>query len=398
VHSDYQSPKPIRVAIVHYRDDPSAGGSLRVGETLANHLEPNQVEAHLVFAYGGPGAVSRNARVPCHYLEASGPLDLRGWWRSRRFFRNLAPDVIHFQDGVNWLRAALAGTGVPAIDHVHGRYLPEYMSRTDRILAKVRSSVTCKHICISEASRQTLLALGWGKPERASVVYNSIDVDYFSRVPLRWQARKHLGIPSDAKVAGMVCRLTRYKGCDDAIRMLPYLGDKWHLLLCGVGPFGGDLVTLSKARSVVDRIHFAGCLDDTRWAYAAMDVYLMLSRYEPFGLVLCEAMAAGIPVFGLQGHGEYSETENPLLTSDNSALLQRANAGDYDAPEDENVIRELALRILDADRNPYSQEIMVQNGRRSVARFDCKIQVDAMTKIYRDVARQKLCEDTFVCR
>src|SRR5262245_45444898 len=64
------SARPIRVALVAYRDDPAAGGSLRVAETLAQFLPADEVEAHLVFAYGPPGPVAARVPVPVHCLGA----------------------------------------------------------------------------------------------------------------------------------------------------------------------------------------------------------------------------------------------------------------------------------------------------------------------------------------
>src|SRR5215471_12983855 len=101
--SDSVVQRPIRVAIVHYRDSAAVGGSLRVGETIANHVDSKRVLAELVFAYGSAGPVTRNAGVACHFIGATGPRDPAAWIRARSLFKQLQPDIIHFQDGVVWL-------------------------------------------------------------------------------------------------------------------------------------------------------------------------------------------------------------------------------------------------------------------------------------------------------
>src|SRR5204862_1037824 len=101
--------RPLRVAMVHYRDSAAAGGSLSVGETIVNHLDPARISAAMVFAYGSAGAVANRVKVPCHFIRASGPKDVSGWMRARSLCKKLQPDVIHFQDGIVWLRSALAG-------------------------------------------------------------------------------------------------------------------------------------------------------------------------------------------------------------------------------------------------------------------------------------------------
>src|SRR5215213_5970484 len=116
--------RPIRVAIVHYRDDATGGGSLRVGETIANNLDPKKVEAHLVFAYGGPGHVTNSARVPCHFIKSKGPKDFSGWKRFRKLIRDLNCDIIHNVDGVVWVQLASFNLKARRIVHIHDKFKP----------------------------------------------------------------------------------------------------------------------------------------------------------------------------------------------------------------------------------------------------------------------------------
>src|SRR5581483_3951172 len=119
----------------------------------------------------------------------------------------------------------------------------------------------------------------------------------------------------------------------DAIRVLSRLNSDWHMLFCGDGPMREYLVDVARQEGVADRTHFAGILDDMRQGYAAMDAFLFLSKLEPFGLVIAEAMAARVPVFGLAGEGAYRDTLYPLITQENSVFVERANPGDYISPE-----------------------------------------------------------------
>src|SRR5258706_14041032 len=121
-------PAPIRVALVLYRDSLHVGGSLRVVEVLANSLDPERVEAHLVFAYGEPGPVAKRAAVPCHFLRSRGPYDLPSWIRARRVFDEINPDVLHFHNPAYWLHAALIGKKYKKLFHLHGPFMPATMT------------------------------------------------------------------------------------------------------------------------------------------------------------------------------------------------------------------------------------------------------------------------------
>jgi glycosyltransferase involved in cell wall biosynthesis len=378
---------PIRVAIVHYRDDATVGGSLRVGETIANHVDPKKVEAHLVFAYGEEGTVAKRARVPCHFIKAKGPKDFLAWLRARALFKELAPDVIHYQDAVIWLRTALLGTGYKTLLHVHGRYLPRYMNWKSKLLTHAFISKTDAQVCITSGARDALLSLGCTRPEKVAVVYNSVDVNRFSSIKKREEARAHLGIPEDILLLGMVARLVRHRGCSEAVAILSRLDRRWHLAFCGTGPARQELEDLANKEGVYDRIHFIEVQDDVRPVYAAMNAFLFLARYDSFGLATCEAMAAGVPVFGLAGEGEYQETQYPLITTDNSVFVPRNNPGDYESTEPTSVLDDLACRIQHFGNHPHQySEMKVRAFSWIRERFDAPIQANAMINIYEQLS------------
>ena len=216
--NDNRNGTPLRVAMVHYRDAAESGGSLRVGETIANHLDPHQVATDMVFAYGGPGIIAKHCRVPCHYLDARGPTDCRAWLRARALFRGLRPDIVHFQDAVVWLRAALLSTSYRKLVHVHGRYEKNSASITGRThpfrathLFHAYLKLTDTQVFISTTAMKSLLELGWVASERSFVVYNAIDQTRLELTADKSEARLKLGLPRDAKLLGMVCRLVREK-------------------------------------------------------------------------------------------------------------------------------------------------------------------------------------------
>lgn len=379
--------RPLRVAIVHYRDDAVMGGSLRVGETIANHVSPSKVEAHLVFAYGGPGPVAEKARVPCHFIGAKGPKDFPAWGRARSLVRALDPDLIHYQDAVIWLRTALLGTRYKSLLHVHGRHIPQYVSRKNRLLGHAFMRKIDAHACISHGARASLLSFGLMRPESSFVVHNSVEVGRFSNACDRAGARARLGLPADALLLGMVCRMMWAKGCVDLLSLIERLPARWHGVLCGDGPQLPELRRLCEERGLTRRVHFLYSQGDVAPVYASLDAYAFLSRYEPFGLVLAEAMAAGVPVFGLRGDGEYAEAQYPLVTPENAVFVERHGGVNQESPESPAVLDALARRIEHFGDHPGEYAAMIDKARAWVAaRFDAPVQAEAMTELYERVA------------
>src|SRR2546421_336883 len=87
--------------------------------------------------YGEPGPVAERTNLECHFIRARGPKDLTAWERARDLFARLQPDIIHFQEGVVWLRTALIGTPATKIVHIHGRY-SSFHSPDQTVRQKIR--------------------------------------------------------------------------------------------------------------------------------------------------------------------------------------------------------------------------------------------------------------------
>ncbi|WP_174589772.1 glycosyltransferase family 4 protein [Methanocella conradii] len=108
--------------------------------------------------------------------------------------------------------------------------------------------------------------------------------------------------PKGLKVILYVGRLEEYKGVQYAIRALPYL--PWHRLhIIGKGPYKESLIKEALAIGVKDRVAFMedqSREDLLRW-YATADVFVMLSRFEAYGITVAEALTAGVPCIVAKG-------------------------------------------------------------------------------------------------
>jgi glycosyltransferase involved in cell wall biosynthesis len=257
------------------------------------------------------------------------------------------------------------------------------MSWLHRLLATQTHRIVDAELCLTRGMRAMVLGLGWGVPDRTWTVSNAVDCASYVNIPAKKEAREALGLPQDCLVVGIVCRLAWYKGCRDALRILARLDERWHLVFCGDGPMREYLAEVAQLEGIGRRTHFAGMLDDMRPAYAAMDAFLFLSKLEPFGLVIAEAMACRVPVFGLAAEGEYQDALYPLVTPDNSVFVNRANPGDYNSPEPAPLLDEVARRITDYGNDPKSYRDMIDRAHAWIVnRFDGRVQSESMLEIY----------------
>jgi glycosyltransferase involved in cell wall biosynthesis len=378
--------------MIHYRDMAESGGSLRVGETIANHLDPRKVAAAMVFAYGAPGVVAKHSRVPCHYLGARSPKDASAWLRARSLLRELRPDILHFQDAVVWLRAALLGTSCRKLVHVHGRYEKPSPSSMHPFRASslfhAYLKLTDAQVFISNSARKSLLDLGWIASDRSYVIYNAIDLARLEVTADKSAARMKLGLPSDAKLLGMVCRLVKEKGCADLLSIVGSLPARWHGVICGEGPERRRLQEEAASRNLAHRIHFLGCRQETKDVYSAIDAYAFLSTYEPFGLVIAEAMAAGVPVFAVMADGEYAEQSYPLVTPKTTIMIHGGR--DSRLRLTRRAIDQLHDELEQFANHPEKYRQLIDYARIWVAGcFSGSIQAEAMTRVYEVLCHQR---------
>ena len=155
---------------------------------------------------------------------------------------------------------------------------------------------------VSNAVRDEMRGLlpGWA-PERIETLYNRIDIEAVQAEQVsREAARDVLGLPLDAWVVGNVGRLHPDKDQATLIRgfalALPHLPVGSLLAIMGSGRLQDELTALAGELGVAESVRFLGQVPQGRCYFKAFDVFALTSDHEPFGMVLLEAMAAGVPL------------------------------------------------------------------------------------------------------
>jgi glycosyltransferase involved in cell wall biosynthesis len=194
--------------------------------------------------------------------------------------------------------------GVPLVFTYHTRideyahYAPfdpriarDVMIRLTRAFAN-RADVV---IVPTDAMRDRLLEIGvrrW-----IAVVASSIDVARFANGVRTDVARAFLGARDDARIALAVSRVAKEKHLELAIDALACTREI-HLAIVGDGPHRAALEARANERGVRERVTFTGALPPAALPdlYASSDAFVFPSETETQGLVLAEALAAGLPV------------------------------------------------------------------------------------------------------
>ena len=194
---------------------------------------------------------------------------------------------------------ALLGSNLPVIGVHHA--FGDYKRRSRQLFANFfRKRLAL--LGVSNAVRDDMRACLPDWPaERIETLYNRIDVEAVQAEQVsREDAREHLGLPQGAWVVGNVGRLHPDKDQATLIRgfaqALPQLPVGSLLVIMGSGRLEADLKALAAELGVSESVRFHGQVSNARRYFKAFDVFALTSDHEPFGMVLLEAMAAGVPV------------------------------------------------------------------------------------------------------
>jgi glycosyltransferase involved in cell wall biosynthesis len=121
----------------------------------------------------------------------------------------------------------------------------------------------------------------------------------------KFSSTKERNIPKVLKLisVGSLVKKKNHTFLIDVVKELNLLSIKTELIILGEGPLREHLENKVKEYNLTSVIHFMGNVTNVQDYLNDATLYVHSATYEPFGLVLLEAMASGLPVVSLDGHG-----------------------------------------------------------------------------------------------
>jgi glycosyltransferase involved in cell wall biosynthesis len=202
--------------------------------------------------------------------------------------------------------------------------------------------------------------------EKITIIHNGIDVNRF------FQKSKK---PPDKFTIGTIGHLSSIKGQTDFVRAAAIIAkkrDDVNFVIIGEDKSPDkrnriEIENLITELNLQNRVQLLGWIEDVRELYASFDLFVSSARAEPFGLVIVEAMASGVPVVATKSEGALEIIEN-----DKSGKL--VEVGD---------IESLAQTIIDLLTNPVEREQLAANARQRVCeKFSLEKMVEQTEVVY----------------
>lgn len=227
-----------------------------------------------------------------------------------------ALDLVAIQDWLSGIAGMVLAKErrVPLVFHVHSAEWGRQPGGGSPLVSHLEGALQHEAdavITVSEAMRDDLIAHGW-RADKVHAVWNGVDPLRYhpdSATPERaTRVRSEYGISESDPLVLFVGRMTQVKGVHTLVEAMPQVVARHptaRLVILGKGELEGPVrdrvCQLGLEEHVKLRYEFVN--EEERIAhYAACDVTVFPSTYEPFGIVTLESMAMGKPaVAGARG-------------------------------------------------------------------------------------------------
>ena len=307
----------------------TTGGTERLVADICNEMVKRNHQAHLyvvndLYDQSMLDALSPDVHVFLQKRPSSGNKKLHTLLSVTRYIRSHNIQVVHCHSMNSpelLLFKSIAFPKVKVLYTVHS--MSSYSQLTPSQVA-FRNRLCYRLIAISESVKQQMLHHG-ADAKKLVTIYNAIDLT-------RFPAPTPPPFPEAPVSIGNVARLDcKIKGQDILLDALVLLNERYPHLHCY---FAGapdshhaqDLINLNKKASslgLAERTHFLGTVTDIPAFLQTIDLFILPSRSEGFGISLVEALCMGIPCIAsdldgpaeVLGHGQYGllfEAENAL--------------------------------------------------------------------------------------
>ena len=258
-------------------------------------------------------------------------------------------------------------TKLPLAFHVHSTEYGRTLGNGSSVVSNIehRGGIMADLIVtVSYAMKDELIRLGFPR-EKIQVCYNGVDPKKYNPEKVSkdqiHRIRESYGIKDDDLMILFLGRLVGVKGVDKLIMSMPHILSRYpkaKLVVVGVGDLQEYMTNLTRTMRLDDyvRFNFNFIPEEERILhYAACDVAVFPSHYEPFGIVALEAMAMEKPV--VVGASGVSGMREIVISCSEEQCGYHV---------DPNNPSDIAWGVMNALESPEKRRWLGKNGRKRV--------------------------------
>ena len=303
--------------------------------------------------------------------------------RLKDVISSLSPDILHIHGNKTALvgRYAIKDMDIPAVVvTVHNFLIFQDSNIIMRSLASMierrLEKYTDKMITVSSSLKRSLIDIEGISENKIVTIPNGIDIKYWKADNRKKSLRKELGLKDDDFIVANVGRFVPFKGHKVLLEATKIACEKraeLKIAIAGDGPLKEELLAEANRLDLGDKVFFLGFIDDTRDLFFDADMFVLPSLKEPFGIVVLEAMAAGLPIIASRAGGV-----TDIIKEGEGILVKPGDP------------RELADNIVALAGDQGRRDLFVDKALKKVKRdFSADMMVSRTERVYLDCLERR---------
>lgn len=343
-----------KIKIIHIIPTLDIGGAERLIVDILKDLDKDlfDVEVVCLKRFGFWGLDLKRHKLKMTLLKQRFRFSAGSFFTLVRLFKKRKPDIVHTHlfgaDFYGILAARLSGVKtIISTEHNKNYFEGIIRRKIKKFVYKYATSI----VAVSEAVKDYLLSEGVAK-EKIIVIHNGVRVkDFFISGKKR---------SSGPLIIGSVGRLSEQKDFSVLLKAVIKI-DGIKMVIAGEGELRSKLEALIKKLNLSDRVELLGNEKDMKKFYKKLDIFVLPSKWEGFGIVILEAGLSGLPVIASRIDGIKEIIENKkdglLFESGNIfELTKLINKLAVDREQRAKLGRALRKKV----ENKFSIEVMVK--------------------------------------
>lgn len=362
-----------KTKILHILWTGRSGGMEKFVRDIALYSDKKQFKQYICFLAQknrfGEEMHKNGCDVQC--LNMKTGLSLFAALSLRKVIKDINPDIIH-----NHQRNILANMIIMLFRRVkkiyfeHGGHLMSggsFATSLFYLLFAARYQIVMtnsNYVCDKMKTFKTLVN------KEILVFYIGVHVEMYRQERNKSGIKKEIGLMPGHKIVGIVGRLVEQKGIDDFIKVaakIQKVNKLCQFVVVGDGPLQKPLEQLALQLHV--KIKFLGDRSDVPQLMSAFDLFMITSKWEPFGIVVLEALASRVPVVGFSVEGM-----KEIFEAGGGILVEKRN------------MQELADTVLEVLNDENKREQLIEEGYKIVTnKFNFKNRIKYLEEIYKKI-------------
>jgi glycosyltransferase involved in cell wall biosynthesis len=249
-----------------------------------------------------------------------------------------------------------------------------------RIGYAVVNRICDRVLTVSEAVRQMCIREEQLPPHKVVTLYNGVELERISAVPLDWRLRQRLGVAPGDPIITSVANVRRVKGLDTLVKSARIVVGEFpnaRFLIVGAEneiDYASELREEIRVNSLQRNVFLLGLSENVIPILKDSQIFCLLSRSEGFSSALLEAMACGLPCVATDAGG-------------NAEAVVEGKTGFVVPAEDHESAADRILQLL---RDTQRRATMGDAGHRRVAaEFTVRTMVANLVSFYQQLVSER---------